>query len=115
MLYNIYTIYDRQAKNSNDLFLSVNDVVAKQTFENHLKKLAETTKMDYNLLKNSLLLINLGSYNTEYKIKKTDNEEIYFTDNPIGDNNQPYVVDMPPVELPERLKIQNKNFGDDIL
>lgn len=104
MIYNIYSIYDADIQESSDLFLSANDTVAKKTFEAHLKKMKANNPY---VNTESLLLINLGEYNTKITINRGVSKELESIDEAIR-GEEVYFVDIVQTKIPKRLKRQTE-------
>lgn len=102
MKYQIYSIYDNDLRQTSDLFLSANDDTARRTFEEHKRRIRNNNPMmDLNYLK----LINLGEYNTEINVNYDASVNMIVNIEPLINPNEPYFVENPPLDKPERLKL----------
>lgn len=106
MKYQIYSIYDNDLRQTSDLFLSANDETAKRTFEEHKRKLKQVNQslnLDY------LKIINVGEYDTNINVNYDSNMQTIVSIEPLVNGKEPYFVDNPPINKPDRLIEQEQD------
>lgn len=107
MKYQIYSIYDNDLRQTSDLFLSANDETAKRTFEEHKRKLKQVNQslnLDY------LKIINVGEYDTNINVNYDSNMQTIVSIEPLVNGKEPYFVDNPPINKPDRLIKQEQDL-----